>query len=61
MGYAPDECIEVFEPVSQLGIMVSISVDVIQRFKEVIHRRAVGKTLEQNLETHQHILVLLTE
>ena len=48
-----DEGVEVFEPATEFRILVSITVDLVDRIKPVVARSAVRETLNEDLQIGQ--------
>jgi hypothetical protein len=50
--------VNVLEPTTQLGVLVSITVDVVQRLEEVRQGGVVGKALDESLlESAMHLFL----
>jgi hypothetical protein len=48
--YIPNQVVDILEPVAQLGVLLSIVVDGVQRLKEVIQGGVVGETLDKSAQ-----------
>lgn len=53
-----DKQIHVLEPSSEFGILLGITVDVVDGLKEVIGRSAIGEALDHCLELSQYDSIL---
>lgn len=47
--HIPNESVDVLEPSAQLRVLVSITVDVVQRLEEVVQGSVVGKAFNEGL------------
>ena len=54
---ATDEFVEILEPVLQFGVLVGITIDIIQCIEQVIEARRVRETFDQSLQLCQRCFV----